>query len=130
MPTKLTPKAVKLIEGKNFAHLATLMPDGSPHVAPVWIDHEGEIVRVNTAVGRVKQRNVTRDPRIAISIVNQEDPYEKVVIRGIVKAQTREGAEELIDRLAKKYIDKDIYPWRALGEKRVTFKIEPTHITE
>jgi len=130
LPAKLTPKAVKLIEGKNFAHLATLMPDGSPHVAPVWIDHEGEIVRVNTAEGRVKQRNVTRDPRIAISITNQDDPYEKVVIRGIVKAQIREGAEDHIDKLAKKYIGKDRYPWRAPGEKRITFKIEPTHITE
>ena len=130
MTARLTGKAIKLIEGKNFAHLACLMPDGSPHVTPVWIDREGDTILVNTAQGRVKQRNVTRDPRVAISIADQDNPYEKVLIRGVVREQTTNGADHHIDKLAKKYIHKDKYPWHAPGEKRIILKIEPQHISE
>ena len=110
MTSKLTPKAIKLIEEKNFAHFASIMPDGSPHVTPVWVDREGDTILVNTAEGRVKQRNVTRDPRVAISIADQNNPYEKVVIYGLVKEQTVKGADDRIDKLAKKYFGKDTYP--------------------
>jgi PPOX class probable F420-dependent enzyme len=92
-----------LIEAKNFAHLATLRRDGSPHVAPVWVDHDGDIILVNTAVGRVKQKNIMKDPRVGLSITDQNNPYERVEIRGRVVSQTREGAEEHIDKLANKY---------------------------
>jgi PPOX class probable F420-dependent enzyme len=126
---KLNEEAIKLIDGRNFGFLATIMPDGGPHVAPVWIDREGDAILVNTAVGRVKQKNATSDPRVAISIGDQSNMYEKIVIRGRVMSQTLNGAEEHIDKLAKKYIGKDKYPWRQPGEKRIILKIEPTHIS-
>jgi PPOX class probable F420-dependent enzyme len=128
MPAKLTPNAIRLIEGKNFAYLATLMPDGSPQVSPVWIDHEGDVILVNTAVGRVKQKNTARDNRVAISIANQDSPYEKVVIRGRVIAQTLEGAEAHIDKLARKYTGATKYQRSRPNEKRIIIKIEPLRI--
>jgi PPOX class probable F420-dependent enzyme len=128
MPAKLTANAIRLIEGKNFAHIATLMPDGSPQVSPVWIDREGDMILVNTAVGRVKQRNIARDPRVAISIANQENPYEKVIIPGRVVAQIFEGAEAHIDKLAKKYTGAPKYQRSRPDEKRIIFKIEPLKI--
>ena len=128
MPAELSDKAIRLIDGKNFAFLATILPDGSPHVAPVWIDREGDTILVNTAVGRAKQRNVTRDSRVALSIADQNNMYDKVVIRGRLRLQTLEGADAHIDKLAKKYIGKDKYPWRTPKEKRIILKIEPTHL--
>jgi PPOX class probable F420-dependent enzyme len=128
MPAKLNAKAIKLIEGKNFAFLATIMPDGAPHVAPVWIDREGDTILVNTAMGRVKQKNVTREPRVSLSVADQSNMYDKIVIHGRVESQTIEGADAHIDNLAKKYIGKDKYPWRTAGEKRVILKIQPTHV--
>ncbi|MFQ6134359.1 MAG: PPOX class F420-dependent oxidoreductase [Nitrososphaerales archaeon] len=124
MGVRLTEDAVDLIDGRNFGHLATLMSDGSPHVTPVWVDREGDLILVNTAVGRIKQRNLTRDPRVAIDVVDQENPYQMVSIRGHVVAQSQEGADEHIDRLAKKYLGKDKYPYRQLGEKRIILKVE------
>jgi PPOX class probable F420-dependent enzyme len=129
MVMKLTANAIRLIEGKNFAHLATIMPDGSPQVSPVWIDHEGDTVLVNTAVGRLKQKNTTRDHRVAISITNQENPYDRVIIRGRVIAQTLEGAESHIDKLAKKYMGLNKYQKSRPDERRIIIKIEPTNIT-
>lgn len=130
LSAKLNAKAVRLIDGKNFAFLATIMPDGAPHVAPVWIDREGDTILVNTAMGRVKQRNVTRESRVALSVADQNNMYDKIVIRGRVTSQTLEGANMHIDKLAKKYIGKDKYPSRAPGEKRVIIKIEPTQILD
>jgi PPOX class probable F420-dependent enzyme len=125
MPAKLTTKAITLIEGKNFAHLATLMADGSPQVTPVWVDHEGDVILVNTAVGRLKQKNTARDNRAAISIASQDNPYDKVVIRGRVIAQTFEGAEAHIDKLANKYTGVTKYQRSQPDEKRIIIKIEP-----
>jgi PPOX class probable F420-dependent enzyme len=125
MPAKLTTKAITLIEGKNFAHLATLMADGSPQVTPVWVDHEGDVILVNTAVGRQKQKNTARDNRVAISIASQDNPYDKVVIRGRVIAQTFEGAETHIDKLANKYTGVTKYQRSQPDEKRIIIKIEP-----
>ena len=122
-------KAVKLIDGKNFANLGTLMPDGSPQVTPVWVDHEGELVLVNTAERRVKLRNVTKDPRVAVSIFEQENPYNKVLIRGTVLEITKEGAEEHIDKMAMKYRGLTKYPWRQPGISRVLIKIKPSRIS-
>ena len=128
LPAKLNTKAIKLIEGKNFAFLATIMPDGSPHVAPVWIDREGDAILVNTAMGRMKQKNITREPRVSLSVADQSNMYDKIVIHGRVTSQTLEGADAHIDKLAKKYIGKDKYPWRTAREKRVILKIQPTHV--
>jgi PPOX class probable F420-dependent enzyme len=128
LSAKLDAKAVRLIDGKNFAFLATIMADGAPHVAPVWIDREGDAILVNTAMGRMKQRNATREPRVALSIADENNMYDKIVIHGRVVSQTLEGADAHIDKLARKYIGKEKYPWRTSGEKRVIFKIEPTRV--
>ena len=128
MGIKLPANVVKLIEGKNFGHLATIMPDGSPQVSPVWVDYNGGLVLVNTAEGRVKPRNVRRDKRVAISIADQNNPYSMASIRGKVVEITEKGADAHIDKLAKKYLGKDKYPWKKPGDKRVILKIEPLHL--
>jgi PPOX class probable F420-dependent enzyme len=128
MKAKLTAKAIRLIEGKNFAHLATLMPDGSPQVSPVWVDHDGDLILVNTAVGRVKQKNAARDDRVAISIADEDNPYDKVIIRGRVVAQTFDGAEAHIDKLANKYTGAAKYQRASPDEKRIIIKIQPSRI--
>jgi PPOX class probable F420-dependent enzyme len=123
-----TDEQRSLLEGKNFAHLATLMPDGSPHVSPVWVGLDGDDVIVNTAEGRIKTRNVRRDPRVALSVVDQQDPYSNVTVRGVVVEMTHEGADEGIDRFAEKYLGLDRYPWRNPDERRVVLRIRPQHI--
>ena len=128
MPATLSENVKKLFLEPNFAHLATLMPDGSPQVTPVWVEMEGDRIVVNTAEGRIKPRNVRRDPRVAISIVRQENPYQAAYIRGRVVELRHEGADESIDRLAKKYIGEDRYPWRAPGEQRLILVIEPERV--
>lgn len=125
----LTDKDRQVFEGKNFAHLVTLMRDGSPHVSPVWVDVDGDTILVNAAEGRVKTNNIRRDPRVAISIYDEKDPYRSVVlVRGVVKEVTHDGADDHIDKMAKKYIGKDRYPWRSPDEQRVLFKIVPEHV--
>jgi PPOX class probable F420-dependent enzyme len=121
----LTDRARRSLSGPNFAFLAELMPDGSPHVSPVWIDLEGDLILVNTAVGRLKERNMRRDPRVSISISPRDDPYEHIDIRGLV-VRVIEGDEAVahIDRLGRKYRGWERYPLRE-GEQRVTFLIEP-----
>jgi PPOX class probable F420-dependent enzyme len=119
----------KLFEEANFGHLATLMPDGSPQVTPVWVDFDGRYVLVNTAEGRQKARNIRRDPRIAIDVVAQGNPYAFASVRGRVAEITSEGAEEHIDRLAKKYLGRDKYPFRQPGERRIILKIAPEHVS-
>lgn len=121
----LSDKARTLLAGTNFAHLATLNPDGSPQVSAVWVDIKDDLIWVNTARGRIKDRNVAQDPRVAISVIDQNNPYESASIRGKVVEITEDGADAHIDALAKKYLDKDSYPFRAPGEKRVILKIEP-----
>ena len=119
----------KLLEGKNFAHLATLMPDGSPQVSAVWVDYDGKHVLVNTAEGRQKPLNLRRDPRVAISIVDQENPYVSATIRGRVVELTHDGADVHIDKMAKKYLGQDTYPFRAPGEQRLIVKVEPVRVS-
>jgi PPOX class probable F420-dependent enzyme len=114
--------------GKNFASIATLMPDGSPHVSVVWVDSDEKHLIINTAEGRVKTNNLQRDPRIALTITNSENPYQQVMVRDRVVEITDEGADEHIDGLAKKYLDVDKYPHRAPGERRVIVKIFPESI--
>lgn len=126
----LSERDRRILEAPNFASLATTMPDGAPHVSTVWIDLDGEEVLVNTGEGLVKTENVRRDPRVAISVFDQqEDPYEQVVIHGTVVDITPDGADEHIDRLAKKYLDVDTYPWREPGEQRLILRIRVDRVS-
>ena len=115
-------------EGRNFGALATLMPDGSPQVSILWVDSDGEHIIINTGEGRVKPDNIRRDPRVAIAINDSENPYKTAMVRGEVVAETHDGTEEHIDKMAKKYIGQDKYPWRQPGERRIIFKIKPEHV--
>ncbi len=124
----ITPEVAKLLEGKNFAFVATLMNDGSPQITPTWVDLEQNIILINTAEGRVKHKNVSRDPRVAVSVFDHNNPYNMVSIRGRVIEQTRRGADEHIDKLAKKYFGVDKYPFRSPSETRVILKIKPEKI--
>lgn len=121
---ELTDSAISLFTGKNFAFIASLMDNGAPQITPVWVDYDGEFFLVNTAEGRTKQRNLERDPRVALSVIDHANPYNTVSIRGTVVEQTAVGADEHIDKLAKKYLGVDKYPFRAPGEKRVILKIK------
>ncbi len=117
-----------LQQKKSFANLATVMPDGSPQVTPVWFDYVNGHVRVNTAKGRVKARNMHEGSQVALAILDPENPYRYVQIRGRVARATEEGAQAHIDALAKKYIGKDKYPWSQPDEVRVIYEIEPTGV--
>ena len=128
MPVKISEGIRKLLEAPNLANLATLMPDGSPQVTPVWVDFDGTHILVNTAEARQKFRNVRHDPRVAVSVFNQGSPYSYVTFRGRVVEITHEGADQHIDRMAKKYLGRDTYPFRQPGERRVIFKIAPDHV--
>ena len=129
MSANITETVRKLLESPNFANLATLMPDGSPQVSPVWVDYDGTHILVNTAEGRQKPRNVRRDPRVALCVFDQGNPYAMASIRGKVVDISTEGADEMIDRLAKKYLGQDKYPYRQPGEQRLILKIEPLHVS-
>lgn len=124
--TTIPPSHRDLFETKKaFAHVATVGPDGRPQSTPVWIDYDGTHVRFNTARGRVKQRNLTRNPEVALSVVDPDNPYRYVQVRGRVVEMTEQGADAHIDALAKKYLGQDRYPYRQPGEVRVTVKIAP-----
>jgi PPOX class probable F420-dependent enzyme len=114
---------------KAFADLATLMPDGSPQVTPVWIDYQGGMIRMNTAKGRVKARNLQPGARVALSIIDPDNPYRYIQIRGRVASAGEDGADTHIDSLAKKYLGKDKYPFRRPGEIRIMYEIEPLAVS-
>jgi PPOX class probable F420-dependent enzyme len=116
-----------LFQKKAFANLATLMPGGQPQVTPVWVDYDGRYVLINTAEGRQKDKNLMRDGRVALAIMDPDNPYRYLEIRGRVAERTREGADAHIDSMAKKYLGQDKYPYRAPGEVRVIFKVQPEH---
>jgi PPOX class probable F420-dependent enzyme len=126
--TQISPGVRKLLEGKNFANIATVMPDGSPQVTPVWVDFDGTHILVNTADGRQKPRNLRRDPRVAVSVYNQENPYSYVQVRGRVVDITVNGADAHIDKMAKKYMGQDTYPFRTPTEQRLILKIAPERV--
>jgi len=129
MTGKLDPEARKLLEDVNFANLATIMPDGSIQVTPVWVDHDGERVLINTAVGRQKERNLRHDSRVGLDVFDMHNPYHYVAIRGSVVERIHEGALEHIDKLARKYLGVDKYPNLQPGEQRVILAIEPEHVS-
>lgn len=126
---ELTAEVKELLDKPVFAHVATLMSDGSPQVSPVWIDYQGDDVLINTAEGRLKEQNLRADGRVAISLVDPDNPYSNLLIRGRVKEVTQEGADSNIDALAKKYLGADEYPLRQPGEVRVKILIEPEKVT-
>ncbi len=114
-----------LTQKKAFADLATVMPDGSPQVTPVWVDYKDGKILVNTARGRTKDRNMSADSRVALAISDPDNPYRHVQIRGRVTNIVEKGAAEHIDAMAKKYLGKDKYPYHQPGDVRVIFEIEP-----
>jgi PPOX class probable F420-dependent enzyme len=129
---RISAGGVKLLQEPQLANFATQMSDGSPQITPVWVDVEpdGSAVLINTAEGRVKTRNVERDPRVAVSVVDSGNAWRYVLVRGTIVERRHEGADAHIDRLAKKYLGKDTYPFRREGEQRVTLVIKPHHVIE
>jgi PPOX class probable F420-dependent enzyme len=127
MAQGIPDKYLDLFKKKAFANLATLMPDGSPQVTPVWCDFDGENILINTAVGRVKDKNLQREPRVSLAILDPENPYRYLEVRGHVVARTQQGADEHINKMAKKYLGVDEYPYRRPGEVRVLYMIKPEH---
>lgn len=117
-----------LLTKKAFASLATVMADGSPQVTPVWFDFDGTHLRVNSAKGRVKDRNMRRSGRVAVAILDPENPYRHMAIRGRVEEITEAGADAHIDSLSKKYLGQDRYPNRRAGEIRVIYRIRPERV--
>ena len=130
MAEKVIPDShLDLFKKKAFANLVTLMPGGQPQVTPVWVDYDGSHVVINTAEGRQKDKNLQRDGRVALSIMDPDNPYRYLEVRGQVAERTRNGADQHIDAMAKKYLGKDQYPVRQPGEVRVIFKVKPEHVT-
>ena len=130
MPATISPGFLKLLQEPAFCQLATLMPDGSPQNTQVWVDTDGEHILINTAQGRQKERNVQRDPRVAVNVVDPTNAWRIGMVRGRVVEVTTDGADELIDQLAKKYLNEESYPFRRPEEVRVTLKILPDKINE
>ena len=129
MPDKI-PEEFKDLFGKvAYANIATVMPDGSPQVTPVWFDYDGNYLRVNSAKGRVKDKNMRRNKNVALSIQDPDNAYRYLAVRGKVDEITEEGADAHIDSLAKKYLGKDKYPFRGPGEERVIYKIRPEKVS-
>jgi len=129
MATSIPEKYAALLHKKVFAQLATLMPDGSPQVTPVWIDYDGKNILFNSAKGRVKDKNVRRDPRVSLAVMDPENPYSYFEVRGRVVNVTEKGASEHIDKMAQKYLGQAKYPYGKPGEVRVIYTIEPEHVS-
>jgi len=129
MATNLTDDQKAIIDKNVFAFVTTLMPDGSPHTTAVWVDHDGEHVTFNTARGRLKARNLERDPRLSVAFIDPDNPYGgALTVRGrgeLVDA----GADQHIDRLAKKYLGQEQYPWRQPGDRRVTVRVHADKVS-
>jgi PPOX class probable F420-dependent enzyme len=118
-----------LLKQPLFVHLTTLMPDGSPQVSPVWVDIDGDAIVINSAQGRIKDKNIRRDPRVALSVVAPDNPYSSLTVRGRVVDITTTGADSHIDAMAKKYLGKDKYPFSQPGEVRVKYRITPEKVS-
>ncbi|MDP9442253.1 MAG: PPOX class F420-dependent oxidoreductase [Actinomycetota bacterium] len=127
MTATLTEDLLALLRKPLLAHLATVMPDCTPQSTPVWIDTDGTDVLFNTAKGRVKHRNMLQNPAVAISFVDDENPYRMIEIRGMAE-MTEEGADKHIDALAKNYLGQDTYPFRQPGKERIKVRLRPTAI--
>ena len=129
MAVQLTGKVRKALEEPHHWHLGTVNPDGSPQVTTVWLDLRGDRILVNSALGRKKPRNLAAEPRVALSWCDPADHAHSIAIQGrVVDSYDGDRAEADIDALARKYIGEDVYPWRSLDERRVSYLIEPTHV--
>lgn len=128
MSSAIEGRAKELLQAKNFCNVSTLRSDGSVHSAPVWVDVQDGRAVLNSAEGRAWPRNLERDPRVTLTVQNMENPYEYVTIRGRVSERTHTGADEHIDAMAKKYMDKDTYPFRTPTEQRVIIRVEPEYV--
>ena len=128
MAASIPQNYMDLFNKPAFGVLTTLMPDGSPQTQPVWVDFDNGQVWVNSALGRQKDKNMRRDPRVAVTLMDPENPYRYLEIRGKVKEITQNGAATHIDKMAKKYLGKDKYPFAQPGEQRVLYKIKPEHV--
>ena len=126
MTEPIPSQFLDLFQKKAFASLATVMPDGTPQVTPVWVDYDGERVIVNSARGRRKDKNMKVGTSVALSIMDPDNAYRHLQVRGRVSEVTEQGADANIDRMAKKYLGKDKYPFRQPGEVRVLYKITPS----
>ena len=130
MTDKVIPNShLDLFNKKAFAHLATVMPDGKPQVTPIWVDYDGRNVVFNTAEGRQKDKNLQRDARVAMSILDPDNPYRYLEVRGRIVERSHTGADQHIDAMAKKYLGQDKYPFRQPNEVRVIYKVQPEHVT-
>lgn len=128
--SKIPESHADILGKRAFAHLSTLMPDGSPHTSPVWVDVDGDRIVINSAEGRLKDKNIRADARIAISVTDPDNSYRCLMIRGRVVEITNEGADDQINKMAKKYMDQDEYPFRQPGEVRVLYYIEPDRVAK
>jgi PPOX class probable F420-dependent enzyme len=126
MADPIPSQFLDLFQKKAFASLATVMPDGTAQVTPVWVDYDGGRVIVNSARGRRKDKNMKVGASVALAIMDPDNPYRHLQVRGRVTEVTEQGADEHIDRMAKKYLSKDKYPFRQPGEVRVIYRITPT----
>ena len=129
MSQAIPEKYADLLEKPAFGNLGTLMKDGSPQVTPVWVDFDGKFVRINSAKGRVKDKNIRRDPRVSVSLQDPQNPYRYLEIRGRVVDITETGADDHINKLSQKYLGKPVYPFRQPNEVRVLYKIEPEKVS-
>jgi PPOX class probable F420-dependent enzyme len=129
MSSAIPASHLDLFKKKAFANLVTLMPDGGPQVTPVWVDYDGKNVVINTAQGRQKDLNLQRDGRVAMSILDPDNPYRYLEVRGKIIERTTDGADKHIDAMALKYLGKDKYPFAQPGEVRVIYKLKPEHTT-
>ena len=130
MPQTISPGFLKLLREPAFCQLATLMPDGSPQITQVWVETDGEHILINTIEGSQKEKNVRRDPRVAVNVVDPTNAWRIAMVRGRVVEVTTEGAVRQIDRLAKKYLNEDTYPFHRPDRVRTTIKITPEKINE
>ena len=121
-------KVIKLFSEKNLVYIATLMKDGAPQVSPVWANHEDGYILVNTAEGRIKYKNVLRDPRVAVSVVSKDNPLDMITIRGTVKELITDYEYKHADKLTQQYLGREQYPFKRDDEKRVILKIKPDKV--
>ena len=121
-------KVIKLFSAKNLVFIATLMKDGSPQLSPVWANYEDGFILVNTAEGRIKHKNILRDPRVAVSVTSNDDPLDMTTIRGIVVEIISDNEYHHADKLTKQYMDREHYPFKQPDEKRIIFKIKPERV--
>jgi len=121
-------KVQKLFEEKNLVFIATLMKDGSPQLSPVWANFQDGYILVNTAEGRIKHKNVLRDPRVAISVVSNNNPLDMTTIRGKVEQLIPDYDYKHADELTRKYMGREHYPFKRQDEKRIILKIKPERV--